>query len=231
MTTKSSASSVPAQVDWRSAEYRRALILSLRDACKGLTPFLHTSKGSGSNDGEIFLDMDKPEVEQVVCVLENILLHGIKIREFQQIIPLWGLLERLEVLTNPTCIALRNAVGAVASCSAHLRNPLGKARGWIRQSLNAKNLDESVQYIVNQPTWLNKFYYPEAILRVKTDAEMLVSRFYFLWKSNNRACFCLPVLFLLLVACFFLCACVCMCDLRQFTNLSLLLCMFECSWQ
>lgn len=168
---------VSQQPDWKSLEYRRALILSLRDACKALTPFLHNTSSndaSGKSSKEILLDMEIPEVEQVVCVLENVLLHGIKIREFQQIIPLWGLLERLEVITNPPCNALRNTVGAVASCSNQLRNPLGKARGWIRQSLNAHNLDESVQFMINQPTWLSKFYYPEAILRVKADAEMLV---------------------------------------------------------
>lgn len=156
--------------DWRSPEYRRALILSLRDACKALTPYSH---GTGANQ-KPFLDLEVAEVEQLCCVLENILLHGIKIAEFQNIIPLWGLLERLEVITPP-CISLRNTVGAVA-CSGHLRNPLGKARGWIRQSLNAQCLDDNVQFMLNQQTWISKFYYPEAILRVKSDGEMFVSR-------------------------------------------------------
>lgn len=176
-STRAPSSSTPMslqQLDWRSQEYRRILILSLRDACKALTPFCHNDikNNNNNNNQPLFLSMDLPEVEQLVTVLESILFHGIKIREFQNIIPLWGLLERLEVI-QPPCISLRNTVGAV-SCTTNLRTPFGKARGWIRQSLNAQNLDESIQFMIGQENWVTKFYYQEALLRVKNDADMLV---------------------------------------------------------
>lgn len=151
--------------DWKSPEFRRALILALKDAGKDLVPFSHMKEKQ-------YIGNDIPEALQLCCIVENVLLHGIKIREFQNMIPFWGLLERLEVL-NPPSIPLRNTVGAVA-CASHLRNPLGKARAWVRQSLNAQNLDESVQFMISQTTWLNKFYYPEAILATKDDAAILV---------------------------------------------------------
>lgn len=114
------------------------------------------------------------EVQRLCEVLELILFHGLKISEFQGQVVFWGLLERLEVITPP-CIPLRNSVGAIA-CIGTLRTPLGKARGWIRQSLNSQSLEESVQFMLSQThNWVSKFYYPDALLCQKEEGSMLVA--------------------------------------------------------
>ena len=112
---------------------------------------------------------------------------AIKITEFKGIVPLWGLLERLEgasaCKTTPPSIQipLRNSVGAVASMH-NLRTPLAKARGWIRQVLNAKQLDTCLQAIlfnssVDSNKLLNYFYYNHAIFHNTEDANIMVSFF------------------------------------------------------
>ncbi len=152
--------------DWRTSDFRRSLLLQLKDNLKELTPFAHQKP-------TVYLTEEHPKVQQACALLEQILLHGIKVREFQGLIPLWGLLERLEVLTPP-CVPLRNAVGAIA-CVSTLRTPLAKARGWVRQTLNCQQLDENLSFMVSQQTWIGKFYYPEAIMSVKEDYDILVS--------------------------------------------------------
>jgi hypothetical protein len=160
-------------MDWKSPDFRRQLILQLKDAGKELIPYIHTKDKK-------LVGNEAPVVHSLLIAIEMALLHGIKIREFQMMIPFWGLLERLEVL-RPPCIPLRNSVGAVA-CASKLSNPLGKARGWIRQALNAQNLDESIVFLASQTEWTSKFYYPESIICTKDDAQILVcscSQFFF----------------------------------------------------
>ena len=161
-----SASQCTPSMSWKTPEARRQLLLQLKDAAKLLTPYAHKRPVE-------FITNDTPEVEALLVVLEQVLLHGIKIIEFNGTVPLWAFLERLEVQTPP-CLPLRSAVGAVA-CIDTLRTPLAKARGWLRQSLNTKCLDESMSFIMNYgDKWLQKFYYDEAILADKGDSEILV---------------------------------------------------------
>jgi len=62
-------------------------------------------------------------------------------KEFGGVLPFWALLERLEGTSGER--ALANSVAAVALADA-LRTPVGRARGWVRQALNAKALEASV---------------------------------------------------------------------------------------
>lgn len=109
--------------------------------------------------------------------IEQILLNEIKVREFQGIIPLWQLLEKLEN-ASPPCIPLRNNVGAIASIPS-LKTPFSKVRGWIRQSLNSNCMDESVQFLIKQSPLMGQYYYPEAVLRSDTEAKSFVSTLQF----------------------------------------------------
>jgi hypothetical protein len=153
--------------EWKSPEYKRSLILSLKDKCRDLMPFLHRQEISYLTEDNMV------EVRGLIDVLEMIFFNGIKVKEFSGQIPLWGLLERLEVI-SPPCIPLRNSVGAVA-CIESLRTPLAKARSWIRQSLNAQCLEASLVFMGEHRDWLTKFYYPEALLMSKEELNMLVS--------------------------------------------------------
>ena len=105
--------------------------------------------------------------------IELILTHGIKIREFDGNMPLWGFLERLEILTPP-CIPLRNTVGAVASIPS-LRTPIARARAWVRQILNAGSTDEAVMFMMAQLQLLRSFYNPGAVLLNSEEGVGLVS--------------------------------------------------------
>ena len=100
------------------------------------------------------------------------ILKGIKIREFHGIVPFWGLLERLETL-NPPSQAIRNSVGAVA-CIPSLRTPIAKSRGWIRQILNARGLEDSLIAIYNQQGLVSSFYNSDALLCHAEDVTALV---------------------------------------------------------
>ncbi len=83
---------------WKTVEYRKQLVLNLNNAGKALIPFIHGKQ-------KPILDGTLMEVVDVCNALEAILLHGVKLREWQGMIPLWGLLERLEVLTPPCTVA------------------------------------------------------------------------------------------------------------------------------
>ena len=137
----------------------RRLIQRLKDYIERLTQQLHDSQAQNTNCA---FD-ETNEVALNLCeTIEVTLTHGIKIREFNGNIPLWGFLERLEILTPP-CIPLRNTVGAVASIST-LRNPIARARAWVRQILNEKHVDESVMFMMAQTMLLKSFYFPGAML-------------------------------------------------------------------
>jgi hypothetical protein len=162
--------------DWLNNESRKSLILRLKDAINLLMPFIHKKKTpKDSNVGDKFYFTEEMnEVQSLLEILEIIFLHGSKIKEFQGQIALWGLLERLEMV-NPPCQALRNSIGAIC-CVPILRTLLGKARAFIRQSLNSGSLEEVfVFFSLHIADWMNKFYYPQAIFCQKDDLSMLLS--------------------------------------------------------
>ena len=145
---------------------RRQLLLHLKNCCYRLTSYSHQNT---------LLDDTLEAVNDVIMAIELFFLYGIRLIEFQGNIPLWFLLESLES-SNPPCIPLRNAVGAVASMTT-LRSHIGKARGWIRQILNNKGgLDASIQTITSQKIdFIQMFYYPHAIFLQPEDITVLVS--------------------------------------------------------
>lgn len=133
----------------------RRLIIHLKECVQALTPHAHANPN-------VALDESNEGANRLCEAVEVILTHGIRIKEFNGMVPLWGFLERLEILTPP-CIPLRNTVGAVASI-ASLRSPIARARAWIRQILNAGSLDESAMFMMAQSQLMRSFYYPGAIL-------------------------------------------------------------------
>lgn len=131
-----SSSSDPEREYWKR---RREILLKLKNCVLKLTPFVHRN---------VSLDESFSEATDLCEAIEVVFFYGIKIIEFRGIIPLWGLLERLECSSKPS-IPLRNAVGAVA-CMDSLRTPLAKSRAFIRQILNTKTVDVSFLAIVGQ---------------------------------------------------------------------------------
>lgn len=155
----------------------RKLILHLKECVQALTPHAHENPNVAL--GETHLGANR------LCeAVEVILTHGIRIKEFNGMVPLWGFLERLEILTPP-CIPLRNTVGAIASV-ASLRSPVARARAWIRQILNAGSLDESAMFMMAQSQLLRSFYYPGAILLNPEEGMALVSRLLSVLFSCNH---------------------------------------------
>ena len=146
----------------------RRLIIQLKECIQRLTPHAHQNP-------TVCLTEKNEDAQHLCEAIEVILMHGIKIREYNGAIPLWSFLERLENLTPP-CIPLRNTIGAVASMTA-FRNPIAKARAWIRQILNAGHLDESAMFMMAQSGLLRTYYNPGAILLNAEEGMGLVSLF------------------------------------------------------
>lgn len=145
---------------------RRSLILALKDHIRALIGQLHgTSKPA--------FDENNPAVTSFCSSLDMIFLSGIKTKEFDGQVPLWGLLERLE--TNlPAYPVIRNTVGAV-SFALNLHTPLAKARGWIRQCLNTNAIEDSIEVMLANEKLLSSFYSTASILRHAEEVNTLLA--------------------------------------------------------
>ena len=99
----------------------------------------------GGGGAGVPLTEDEIAVTQLCAAVEQCLLHGMRRAEFGGVLPFWACLERLERACAGAGAerALRNTVAAV-SLAATLRTPVGRARGWVRQALNARALEASV---------------------------------------------------------------------------------------
>lgn len=82
-----------------ASDANRNLILKLQDSVRKLTPAAHSKDAAPLNESN-------PLAINLCESLEMIFIHGMKIREFNGNLPLWGLLERMEIMTPP-CIPLR----------------------------------------------------------------------------------------------------------------------------
>ena len=121
-------------------------------------------------------------------------MNGIRIKEFQGVIPLWGLLERLFTMQKTSTITNDNTKSdqdknqnnnqnnnqndkqnKSQENSFHrsveaialmnvLRTPVAKSRGWIRYVLNLRALDECMQIMLSNTRLMTLFYSPDAIL-------------------------------------------------------------------
>mmetsp|Transcript_22918 Transcript_22918/g.33497 ORF Transcript_22918/g.33497 Transcript_22918/m.33497 type:complete len:1092 (+) Transcript_22918:179-3454(+) len=147
---------------------RKALLLSLKDCARKLTPYVHEA-----TEGYHFNERNN-HVSDLVTSLEKCLFHGINTVEFCGTLPFWGMLERLETV-NPPIHAVRNTVGAVA-CMNALRTPASKARAWIRQALNTNCLDATVVAITSHhKKLLSFFYFESALLRHEPSVSILLA--------------------------------------------------------
>ncbi len=61
-------------------------------------------------------------------------------------------------------MAIKNSVAVVAAVKT-LNSMLARGRSWIRQILNSKGLDESIEYMIKFQKIINTFYYSHSIFR------------------------------------------------------------------
>ena len=139
-----------------------------------------------SVDGENIDDIDddsilneKNEFVNKTCeIIEKIFIEGIKIVEFQNQIPLWGLFEQLDLLSNNDSSiypSLRSNMDIISSHHEYLRIPIAKARAMIRQCLNCHCMDDMVSCVVKHPQLVSHFYYRHSIFHSKEDSNIFVS--------------------------------------------------------
>ena len=161
--------------------------MRLKDAARKLTPFAHhqtssvpiTNAITAGNYTEYIQKLDEHvgEAYELCSLIEICLMNGIRIKEFQGIIPFWGLLERLVATQNESGldknvtkynqnITFHSSVEDIA-LMVSLRTPLAKSRGWIRHALNLRALDDCMQIILKDERLLHLFYTPDAILSHK----------------------------------------------------------------
>ena len=141
-------------------------MLALKDQVRILSGQLHLPSKPPFNE-------TNPAVHDLCGSLDMVFLSGIKTKEFDGHVPLWGLLERLE--TNvPVYPIIRNTVGAV-SFAANLHTPLAKARGWIRQCLNTNALEDSIDILLANDKLLSVFYSNASILRHPDELSTLLA--------------------------------------------------------
>ena len=180
----------------------------MKDAARKLTPFAHQQSSSvsitnaitaGNNTAYIQqLDEHVAEAYELCTLIEICLMHGIKIKEYQGVVPFWGLLERLATVeklagsavapkssTPQKGIASVNNVPNTTSSflysvefiarTTSLRTPVAKARAWIRCALNSRALDECLSIILQEKRLVSLFYHPEAILSISDNVTILVA--------------------------------------------------------
>ena len=157
------------------AATRDALTGSLRDAIQALNRRVHGAvEGTPPVPPEGLTESVK-EVRALLAAVEQCLFHAMRTDEFQGVLPFWALLERLEGgALKPPDYDFNNSVGAVAVARA-LKTPYGKARGWVRQALNAKQLKRCVASVfLQQPRHLATFWEARSLLRSDDGLGVLV---------------------------------------------------------
>ena len=128
-------------------------------------------------------------------------MSGIRVREFQGVIPLWGLLERLVSVqslmgksASPKRGSTQNAAMLESSVNTQkngtsslhatvetvarmtcLRTPVAKSRGWIRYALNSRVLDDCLSTLLQESKILSLFYSPDAILSHPDNVTILMA--------------------------------------------------------
>lgn len=144
------------------------------------------------------LDEHVAEAYELCTLIEICLLNGIRIKEYQGVVPLWGLLERLATVEklSGTAVATKNipvlkgaspvnnvpnttssfhySVEFIARMTS-LRTPVAKARAWIRYALNSRALDECLSIILQEKRLVSFFYLQEAILSITDNITILVA--------------------------------------------------------
>jgi len=141
-------------------------------------------------DDDSILNEKNEFVNKTCEIIEKMFIEGIKIIEFQNQIPLWGLFEQLDLLSNndPSIYPfLRSNMDIISSHHEFLRIPIAKARAMIRQCLNCHCIDDMVSCVVKHPQLVSHFYYRHSIFHSKEDTNIFVSSPSFL----NNLCFIL----------------------------------------
>ena len=153
-------------------ENRQRILLRLNTAARSCMPYAHQLPA-----GRRGLNEAVPEALELCSLVEICLLNGIRIKEFHNEVPFWGLLERMETLhaspSGSTTTSRSSAVEFVSSL-AKLRTPIARARGWIRHVLNLRVADEAVQALLGEPRLLSLYYKDASILRSADNATVLL---------------------------------------------------------
>ena len=170
------------------ASSRKDYVAALKQCTNNVLAEVLTDTSSSSSSEQRYLD-ERSESAIALCdIIELILIHGMNIHATSNDansptmstnvkIPLWELLEHFEGVQYNYCIPLRNAVAAVASIPS-LRTSWGKSRAFVRQLLNSMAIVSIFEYFTSPHVTKSKLvhfmYYPEAIVRYREDAEMVL---------------------------------------------------------
>jgi RUN domain/RhoGAP domain len=180
--------------------------LRLKDSARKLTPFAHQQSSSvaitnaitaGNTDAYIQrLDEHVSEAFELCSLIEVCLMNGIRVKEFQGVIPLWGLLERLVSVQkmigkNPGENSKQNVSPPKSSLQqgnqnlqltvekiarmTSLRTPVAKSRAWIRHALNLRVLDECLSSVLSEAKLVSLFYTPDAIVSNADNVTILIA--------------------------------------------------------
>jgi len=157
------------------AATRDLLTGSLRDAIQALNRRVHGAVDGTPPVPKEGLTEGVKEVRALLTAVEQCLFHAMRTEEFKGVLPFWALLERLEGgALRPPDYDFNNSVGAVAVARA-LKTPHGKARGWVRQAFNAKQLKRCVASVfLQQPKHLTMFWDARSLLRSDDGLGVLV---------------------------------------------------------
>jgi hypothetical protein len=151
----------------KTSNYRRELLLRLKDVAKRLMPFVHNKETQ-------ILNEDNQTVAELCSTLEQIFFYDLKSFGKSKSNTSWHMIERLYLL-QPPCYALHQTVQAILRITSHLHTSTGKFRGWIRRALGTQLMEECLVFMFSQSTLLAKFYSAEAIFMHPEDQQILVA--------------------------------------------------------
>lgn len=151
----------------KTSNYRRQLLLRLKDIAKSLMPFVHNKETQ-------ILNEENQNIAELCSTLELIFFHELKGFGNSVANPAWHMIERLYLL-QPPCYALHQTVQAILRIASLLHTPTGKFRGWIRQALGTQLMEECLVFMFSQSTLLSKFYSVDAIFTHTDEQQILVA--------------------------------------------------------
>lgn len=156
-----------------ASAYRRSFLLRLKDCSQRLIPLLHSAS-------DVLLDQNVTAANDLCSTIEQCLFYGMVsngadvITDHQIENTFFGFIQLLDSYTSPSHPLLHNSVLKIASNNS-LHTPLGKARGWIRETLNSKTLDQILQISSKHPKLVATFYKSDSILMASDDLSILLA--------------------------------------------------------
>lgn len=120
---------------------------------------------------DLLLTSDKPQVEKFLVCLETCMIFGARSKEFLGVVPLWGYLEMLDTVSSNASI--RSVISTITRLQK-IRTPLAKARAFLRQCLNSRELDVCLEAMRNHRGISSKYFTNASILSNDNELTILV---------------------------------------------------------